>query len=78
MSEEELKILERTLNWANEYFTNFCMVTNTKILSQEEIDKIEDEIERENAQEYRYYEDLLNMAFSIINKYKEKKRGNKK
>lgn len=71
MSEDELKILERTLNWADEYFTHFCMCTNTEILSQEEIDKIEDEIEQENAQEYRDYEDLLNMAFSIINKYKE-------
>ena len=71
MNEEELKILERTLNWANEYFTNFCMVTDTEILSQEEIDKVEDEIEQENAQEYKDYEDLLNMAFSILDKYKK-------
>jgi len=71
MSEEELKILERTLNWANEYFTNFCMCADIKILNQEEIDKIGDEIEQENAQEYRDYEDLLNTAFLIINKYKE-------
>lgn len=71
MNKEELKILERTLNWANEYFTQFCMYTDTEILSQEEINEIEDEIEQENAQEYRDYEDLLNTAFSIINKYKK-------
>lgn len=69
MNKDELKILERTLNWAIEYFSNYCIISDIQILNQEEIDKIEDEIEQENAQEYRDYEDLLSTSFSIINKY---------
>lgn len=70
MEKEELEILERTLNWANGYFTDYMDLKNEYVYSQEEINRIEDEEERSYAQQDRNYEDLLNSAINIIKKYK--------
>lgn len=71
MNKEELEILQETLKNADSYFTYYCEVTDRYVYSQDEIDKIEDEDERNEAQENKDYNDLLEKAQNIINKYME-------
>lgn len=69
MTPAELDILEKTLKWADGYFTSYCEFADISIYEQEDIDQMDDEIEQEQAQEARDYEDLLFKAQQIIKKY---------
>lgn len=70
MTPEELNILDLVLTMADNYFTDYCEITETYIYNQDEIDSMDDEIEQETAQENKQYNDLLNQAQKIIEKYK--------
>lgn len=71
MTPEELNTLEDALTWADGYFTSYCEFADISVHSQEEIDSMDDEIEQEQAQEARDYEDLLFKAQQIIKKYRK-------
>lgn len=70
MTPEELNILEDALTLADSYFTGYCEFADISVHSQEEIDSMDDEIEQEQAQEARDYEDLLFKSQQIVKKYK--------
>lgn len=69
MNKEELETLHDALAYADQYFSSWCEFTDTYVLSQDEIDQLDDESEVEQAQEMRNYEDTLKKAFSILEKY---------
>ena len=73
MTKQELEILEKMMDYAEEYFTSYCEFADCYVYEQDDIDNIDDEDEKINAQNNRDYEDLLNQARKIINKYKEVK-----
>ena len=69
MNKKELEILERTLKMADGYFDAFCEVTDSHVLSQEEIDLLEDEQQKEEAQEALEFDELLKKSQEIIEKH---------
>ena len=71
MTPEELLILKRALDWADEYFTSYCEVADVYVYDQDEIDQMEDEDEQFIAQENKDYEDLLDKAHKIVEKYRK-------
>lgn len=68
--EDELNILAKALLLADQYFTGYCEFVDTNILTQEDIDEMDDEIEQEQAQELKDYSDLLFQAQQIVEKMK--------
>ena len=72
MNKEELNILKTALLLADQYFTGYCEFVDTNILTQEEIDEMDDEIEQERAQELFDYNKILGQAHAIIEKYNKK------
>ncbi len=72
MTQEELEILNKALTWADGYFTNYCEFADVCVYEQDEIDAMDDEIEQEEAQENKDYNDLLLKAQNIVEKYLKK------
>ena len=71
MTQEELEKLQTVLRWADSYFTAYCEFAGVCVYDQNEIDEMDDEEERHEAQDNRRYEDLLFEANKIIEKYRK-------
>lgn len=69
MNKDELEILRKTLMLADRYFTEYCEFTDTYIPSPEDIEQMDDEDEKEQAQELLDYDTILRKAQEIIEKY---------
>lgn len=69
MNKEELEILKQTLALADGYFTGYCEFTDSYVPSEADIEQMDDESEREQAQELLDYDTLLRKAQEIVDKY---------
>lgn len=69
MNKDELEILRKTLALADGYFTGYCEFTDTYVPSESDIEQMDDESEKEQAQELLDYDRILRKAQEIVEKY---------
>lgn len=69
MNKDELEILRKTLALADGYFTGYCEFTDMYVPSPEDIEQMDDETEKEQAQELLDYDNILRQAQAIVEKY---------
>ena len=69
MNKDELETLRKTLMLADGYFTGYCEFTDTYVPSESDIEQMDDEDEKEQAQELLDYDRILRKAQEIVEKY---------
>lgn len=74
MSEEEQvsAVIEKLLNIANSYLDSYCDIYDEYVLDDEEIEKIEDEDERDRAKDLKETDDFLKKAATFLEEYNKK------
>lgn len=78
MSEEEMivNIMTKLLNIADTYLGYYCENFDEYVLSEEDIEEIEDEEEKEKAIDLKETDDFLKRANEFIKEYKKEKNIN--
>ena len=71
MKDNIMIIMKKVLNIAETYLTNYCETFGEYVLSDEDIEKIEDKEEKENALEVKEADNILNEAQVILKEYGE-------
>jgi len=71
----DIEMLENLLNIADHYFTEYCELKDEYVLSDKELENIEDEEEREYAEALRNTDDYFKKVAKYIEEYKEKNKS---
>ena len=71
-----IEMIEKLLNIANDYVNYYCELHDVRVLSYDEIEEIDDEVEKEEAKDLKETDDFLNSVATYIEEYKNKKREN--
>lgn len=73
MNEDEkiVQIMTRLLEISNTYLDCYCEIYDEYVLSDKEIEEIEDEDERERAKDLKETDDFLKKAATFIEEYKK-------
>lgn len=71
-------IIEELLDIANYYMNAYCESNDENVLSEDEIEQIEDEDEKKRATELKQADDFVKMTSKLIKEYNEKKYADKK
>ena len=66
LTEKDIKILKNAIETANNILTNYCEFLDTYILTNEEIEMIEDEEEKAEAKEMKRIDKLFEKASKIL------------
>lgn len=75
MKDNIMIIMKKVLNIAETYLTNYCETFDEYVLSDEDISKIEDKEEKENALELKEADNILNEAQVILQEYEENREN---
>ena len=66
ISEDELEILQKVLDIANDYLNDYCEGFGQYVLTEKEISEIKDIDDRQRASIVKYENDILNEAGCIL------------